>query len=69
MPRYDRFSIQIQHGNTGLWYANSAEIMGLFVAERTLPELFREISLAMDALEKARAELSLCEAESEDGEK
>ncbi len=57
----DHFSILFERGDTGLWFAYSCDYKGFFIAERTLPELFREIPLAMGALEKARAEMSVSE--------
>ena len=50
----DKFSIQIEQGDNGLWYATSLDIKGLFIAEDKPTALFREIPKAMAQLEEAQ---------------
>jgi predicted RNase H-like HicB family nuclease len=49
----DTFTLKIEKGNAGLWYASSPEIKGLFLAKRTISELLAEVPKCLAALAEA----------------
>lgn len=51
----EKFSLDIERGKEGLWYATSPNIKGFFLVDKTLPALLHETPWAINELEQARA--------------
>lgn len=54
----EKFSLNIERDDTGLWYATSTEIKGLFLAGPTLPDLLHEVPWVINELEQSRKRFS-----------
>jgi len=49
-----KYTFNVEAGDCGLWYATSADVKGLLVAEHTLHDCLSEIAPMLERLDLAR---------------